>query len=67
MKFASLYQNDRIVEHDMVEQKDLENYFKDSFKHHTGHCPSKHQINVYLSGQAVVEIQDNLSSTWQAY
>ena len=67
MKFASLYQNDCLVEHDMVEQNDLESYFKDSYKHHTGHRPSKHQVSVYLQGQAVVEIQGNLSSTWQAY
>lgn len=60
-------ENGYLVESDFVDETDLKEYFKDSYKHHLGKLPSMSQIRDYLSGIAVLVLDGNgnLSSCFQ--
>jgi hypothetical protein len=61
------FENGTSCESDSVAIDELENYFVDSFMHHTGRNPSVADIKKYLSNSPVVKQCKNITHHWESF
>lgn len=59
------FENGINCESDNVAKEDLQSYFKDSFKYHTGNFPSSQYIETYLFHFPVIFQRGNLIHHWE--